>query len=248
MKQFRRFLFHKLYQLGRSSVSWLGRYISPAGRQFARLWPYIDAIEGFLVPGQEKWLFETARSLPDGAVILEIGSFKGRSTCCLAFACVGTQKHVYLIDTFCGNETDFVESELTGQVMAEGFFEEWRSNVETCGLSAYVTPLIGFSRAFYSNWSRPIHFLVIDGSHQYEDILADFDNFFPHVVPGGLVALHDVTPEWEGPYRVWMEHVRLKLESVGFCSTFAYGRKPRKLHRGYKSDPCLVRETDDNTY
>jgi hypothetical protein len=46
-------------------------------------------------------------------------------------------------------------------------------------------------------------------------------------VPGGLIALHDVTPDWEGPYRVWNEHARAILEDAGSCSTLAYGRKPR---------------------
>src|SRR5688572_7020031 len=40
----------------------------------------VERVEGFMVPGQERYLFEKVKSLPDDAVILEIGSFKGRST------------------------------------------------------------------------------------------------------------------------------------------------------------------------
>src|SRR4051812_35292618 len=75
--------------------------MSRDGLAFARSWPLIDSVEGLLVsPLQEFWLFKTARSLPRQAVIVEIGSFKGRSTVTLALACRGTGRRVYAIDTF----------------------------------------------------------------------------------------------------------------------------------------------------
>jgi predicted O-methyltransferase YrrM len=188
------------------------------GMRWAKVKPCVDPIEGFLPPVEGKRLFQMVRSLPERAVILEIGAYKGRSTCYLAFGCLGTKKHVYSIDTFCGNDTDFPR--------AESFLKEWKANIELCGLSCYVTPLIGLSREFYSSWSSLIHLLFIDGSHQYEDVLADFEHFFPHVVPGGIVAFHDVVPGWEGPYRVWNEYVRGRLQGVEILASLAYGRKP----------------------
>src|SRR6185436_20976105 len=87
--------------------------IDPVEREFTRVWPSINNIEGLLVsPMQELWLFRTAKSLPHDAVIVEIGSFKGRSTCSLAYGCRGTSKHVFAIDTFCGNETDFKQGDI----------------------------------------------------------------------------------------------------------------------------------------
>jgi len=207
----------------RSCAALLGRL---PGLRWEKIKSRIDPIEGFLVPGQDRWLFEAARSLADGTVMLEIGAFKGRSTCCLAYGCLGTRKHVWSIDTFCGNDTDFVKRGSTGQVMATGFFHEWFAHVRSCGLQQYVTALKGLSRDFYATWSRPIGFLFIDGSHEYQDVLADFESFYPHVAQGGIVALHDVTRDTPGPYRVWHEHARHKLRDTGVCSTIAYGCKP----------------------
>lgn len=167
-------------------------------------WSYIKNIEGLLGGGMvERWLFEMARSLPDRAVILEIGAYLGRSTSCLAFGCVGTEKRVYSIDTFHGNKIDFI---------SEDFFEAWQHNIAAGGLSAYVYPLKGWSHSFYETWHQPIHLLFLDGSHQLEVIVADFDAFFPHVVPGGCVALHDVAmPDGKGAHpgrdKAWHEHV-----------------------------------------
>lgn len=179
---------------------------------------YIDLIEGMLNNGQERRLFDLARSLPNDANILEIGAYKGKSTCCLAYGCVGTDKHVYSIDTFKGNEADFIRS--------GSFFKEWGDNVKTCGLSEYVTPLVGFSSKFYNSWDRPIHLLFIDGSHEYEDVLGDFDNFYPHVVDKGIVAFHDITEGWSGPFRVWSEHASKKLVDLRYRHSLAHGRKP----------------------
>lgn len=199
---------------GSRAVTLLSRLISAVSRQeraFRRIWPEVNEIEGFLVsPHQERWLFQTAQSLPDWAVIVEIGSFKGRSTCCLAFGCLGTRKHIFAIDTFAGN-----------------LFDAFMENVRRRGLGEYVTPVVGLSSEVAKKWDKPVYMLFIDGSHEYEGVLADFHGFFPYVVPGGIVALHDVVETWPGPLRAWHNVIKYALLDVGMCSTLAYGIKPK---------------------
>src|SRR5205823_13495900 len=102
-------------------------------RDFNQVWPLIDSVEGcFVSPIQERWLFRAARLLPAGATIVEIGSFKGRSTCCLAYGCRNPSKHVFAIDTFVGDEADSREG-----VSLDGF----QRNIEERGVSDYVTAL-----------------------------------------------------------------------------------------------------------
>ncbi len=194
-------------------------YTSPVEREFRLIWPNINSIEGLLVsPAQEHWLFKTARSLPDGSNIVEIGSFKGRSTCCLAYGCKGTKKRVFTIDTFEGNNVDFFH---------KAFFDEFWDNVKRCGLTNYVTPIKGLSSEVARFWDKPIHLLFIDGSHEYEDVVSDFLSFFPHVVAGGIVAVHDVVNTWPGPLKAWNEVIKHHLENTGSCTTLAYGTKPK---------------------
>jgi len=76
------------------------------------------------------------------------------------------------------------------------------------------------------NWTKPIHLLFVDGSHQYEDVVSDFDVFFPKVVANGIVAFHDVDPKWPGVLRAWNEVVKSNLVDVGHTFSLAYGRKP----------------------
>jgi predicted O-methyltransferase YrrM len=208
-----------------SGIPWLVRraaarllaYLDPVERRFMSVRGRIDAVEGLLAPGQERWLFRTAHALRDGAVIVEIGAYKGRSTTALAFACEGTRKRIYSVDTFDGNESDF------SGPGRRAFFETWQNNLKRNGLDDYATPIVGDSRQVGKGWDRHIDMLFIDASHAYEDVRADFENFFPWVVSGGIFALHDVFSH-EGPTRVWTESKHL-LRAHGQLGNLAYGRK-----------------------
>lgn len=193
------------------------RELPAAEREFIRAWPLIETVPGLLYGGEEKWLFKTARSLPKSSNIVEIGSFKGRSTCCLAFGCRRTNGRVHAVDSFDGNAWDFNE---------RGFADEFAENIRRCGLSGQVEPIAGLSSEVAKTWNKPIHFLFIDGSHRYEDVLADFQGFFPHVVPGGIVAFHDVNEYWPGVLKAWHEAIKHQLLHLGQFANIGYGRKP----------------------
>ena len=193
--------------------------LSPSERRFARVRPQIESVEGLLSPGQERWLFEAATRMPDGATIVEVGAYKGRSTACLALACRGTRKRVYSLDTFDGNTSDF------SGPGRHGFFDEWQANLSRLGVLEYVTPIRGDSRTTTAAWDRPIHLAFIDASHVHEDVLHDFESLYPHVVRGGLIALHDVGSH-DGPTRVWAEKQGLLIDT-GSSGNLAFGTKPR---------------------
>ena len=41
-----------------------------------------------------------------------------------------------------------------------------------------------------------LDFLFIDGDHSYEGVKKDFEDYAPLVRPGGIVALHDIIPDY----------------------------------------------------
>lgn len=182
----------------------------------------VGRIKGLISLEQGEWLFEMARSLPDDGVIVEMGAYLGRATVGLALGCVGSNRHVFSVDTFRGVYYDSP----SGERYEQDFFELWRSNIEEVGLLEYVSPLCEDSRIIAKEWRGPIHFLFLDGSHKYETVLADYQNFYPHVVEGGIIAFHDVAPEWGGPFRVWNELARNELVDIGRVRQLAYGKKP----------------------
>ena len=188
------------------------------------IFPSIDAVKGFLIKGQERWLYNKVLSLPDDAVVVEIGSFLGRSTTAMAFACQGSKKTIYAIDTFKGNSSDFIKGENNISWEGDDYLETFCQNLRANNLLDHVTPLQGLSREIGKNWDKPIDFLFIDGSHVYEDVICDFELFGPWVKSGSFVALHDVQPQWEGPYKAWHDVVCGSLFNTGHFFSIAYGR------------------------
>lgn len=191
----------------------------PAPRDYAEIARHVESVKGWLLAGQEKFLFDKVRSLPDGAVVIEMGANKGRSTCAMAFACVGTRKKIYSIDTFSGND---------GVMGRDGDFEtEWQGNLKRLGLDRYAVPLKGFTFDVLPHrelFPAP-HFVFIDASHEYWDVLADFKGIYDYVVEGGWIAFHDVEASWPGPWRVWEDYGRHLLTDHEQVATLSCGRK-----------------------
>jgi len=64
-----------------------------------------------------------------------------------------------------------------------------------------VRPIASLSQPAADDFHEPIALLFVDGSHEYDLVLEDFEKWIPKVVDGGWVAFHDTT--WtEGPRKV----------------------------------------------
>jgi len=189
----------------------------------------VNSVEGWLVPGQEQYLFEKARSLPHDACILEIGSCFGRSTIALGFGCLNSRKKVYAIDTFMGN--------VAGGTRRRGltFYDVWQTNIRRAGLDHIVSPKAGFSQRVLKEWHDipQFDFVFIDASHHYDDIVHELELIYPLVKEGGWIAFHDVEPAWPGPWRIWNETAAKLLINHEICATLACGQKVngRKFQR-----------------
>lgn len=49
---------------------------------------------------------------------------------------------------------------------------------------------------------QAVDFLFIDGDHSYEGVRRDFEDYAPLVRDGGLIAFHDIVPDFEARYGV----------------------------------------------
>lgn len=197
----------------------------PSGFTYDDIAPAVERIDGYLVPGQERFLFDKVMSLPNDAAILEVGSYLGRSTAAMAFACAGTQRHIYCIDTFFGNEGPMGKT--------EDFLDTWQANLRQYDLERYVTALPGYSYEVLPNWNgKPkVDFAFLDGSHEYRDVLRDLEMTYPLVKTEGWIALHDVEPGWPGPWRVWRQSAMPVLTSHQYSSSLACGRKTHEARQ-----------------
>jgi len=189
-----------------------------------RIQTLASGIDGWLADHEGRLLYELARRCTGRGVIVEIGSWKGRSTVWLASGSkAGARVTVHAIDPHTGSP----EHRPGGAQVAT--FEEFRANVARAGVDDIVAPLVKPSLEVAASFDRPVELLFIDGDHSYEAVLADFRAWFPMVLTGGVVAFHD-TIGWPGPERVAEEELyrSLRFRRVRLCGSIVYGIKTER--------------------
>jgi MMP 1-O-methyltransferase len=154
--------------------------------EFARVVkPLIAGVPGWLTDEEGEALYELARRCEGRGVIVEIGSWKGKSTICLGLGSrAGRGVRIFAVDPH-----------------ADYRFGDFKENVERAGIAGLVTPIASMSQTAAADFHEPIELLFVDGSHEEALVREDFDKWVPKVVDGGWVAFHDTT--WTaGPRRV----------------------------------------------
>lgn len=152
----------------------------------------LDALEGLIPNDVGARLYDLAADVPAELAIVELGSYRGKSTCYLgAGARSGHGAHVFAVDPWntAGNRTGrfgFADPQT---------FAAFNMQVATMDLRASVTALRGFSTDVARHWTKPIGLLYVDGSHTYEDVLADVRAWGRFLVPGGVIAFDDYRTE-----------------------------------------------------
>jgi predicted O-methyltransferase YrrM len=153
-------------------------------------------IEGFLTDKEAKLLFDLAKSLKKDAIAVEIGSWLGKSTYCIAKG-LGTSSNkskLYCIDPF-NADGDFYSKPIYESVIHQKKLsakEMFLTNMKNFNLLSMVNILEGYSTDFSAGFKEKIDFLFIDANHSYEAVLTDFQDWAPKIRPGGIIAFHDV--------------------------------------------------------
>jgi MMP 1-O-methyltransferase len=138
-------------------------------------------VEGFLSLPEAELLYRLASVIPADGIIVEIGSYRGRSTICLALGAKVNSALVYAIDPH-----DAYEAEGTHYSAAD--CQAYYENIAHYGVGDVVRTINLPSTAWLGYASD---LLFIDGSHRYEDVEWEFRNFSRRVQPHGLIAMHD---------------------------------------------------------
>lgn len=185
-------------------------------------WQATKNVPGFLGENEARFLGLLAACIPASGTIVEIGSFKGRSTVMLAKVArhyslgpiVSIDPHTHNLST--GPEGNGSHST----------FEEFQTQLRNAGVTEHVEIHRSFSMDVSPTWNRDIRLLWIDGDHTYEGAKSDFDGFSPFLVSGGVVALHDALNNYPGPIRVFVEEVLRpnRFGPVGFVHSIAWGQ------------------------
>ena len=180
------------------------------------------AVPGFLTEREGRFLALIAAGAPADGVILEIGTFKGKSTVGLATI---AQRYglgpVVTVDPHTAPAP--TDPDLAGQASS---WEAFTASVAAAGVADVVEAHRAYSRDVARGWNRPIRVLWVDGDHTYAGTREDVALFGPHLVPGAVLAMHDVLHVYEGPVRVFVEEVLASdaFGPAGVCGSIGWAQ------------------------
>ena len=187
-----------------------------------------ESVKGFLAPEEGETLYNAALLQAALGPCLEIGGYCGKSSIYIGSACAAANELLFSVDHHRGSEENqpgweyfdkTVWDDAAGAVDTLPFFRE---TIRRANLEQTVVAIVGRSVDIAKRWRTPLSFLFIDGGHTMEHALNDYRGWTPHVMPGGLIAIHDVFPDpadgGRPPYEIYQRALAsdlfVELEAV----------------------------------
>lgn len=152
--------------------------------------PAVEAVEGWLSRPEAEALARCVAAAPGDRArhMVEIGSYKGRSTLAIAFPIskLGLPLRLIAVDPH------------EGYRYGDGSdtYSELQSNLRRNGLDSVVTVLRASGAE--APVGGPLSFALIDGLHDEDSVRADHRHISPLLISGGLLAFHDYFEHYPG--------------------------------------------------
>jgi predicted O-methyltransferase YrrM len=173
----------------------------------------VDTIKGFLDPVEGQALYENCVSVSSLGPCLEVGSYCGKSTVYLGSACQKSGTTLFAVDHHRGSEEHQVgELYHDADLFDQGIglldsFRTFRTTLRLSELEDTVVPIVAASAVAAKKWATPLGMVFIDGGHSLEAAMADYRSWSRHIVPGGILAIHDIFPDpsdgGQAPYTIY---------------------------------------------
>jgi hypothetical protein len=177
-------------------------------------------IQGWLTPDEARTLFDYAGKAP--GPIVEVGSWQGKSATMLGWGSrLGNRHPVFTVDPHTSSLG--VYHDAPTEVGTLGVFSR---NMDLAGLlNEWVHPIRKPSLEAYEDFElESLGLVFIDGDHTIPG--EDFDAYWPRIMPGGYMLMHDAT-EWpvvKAAVKDRMEN-NPECEYIGLVDSIAIGKK-----------------------
>ncbi len=158
-------------------------------RSLESLLQAVAEVDGWMSPDQAERLYRAASGTKVGEQIIEIGSFRGRSTIVLAGA-APDGVNVVAIDPHAGNDRG--PQEIAGfESEASEDHEVFKANLAAAGVQDLVRHVRKFSDEAHADVVSTVDVLYIDGAHRYKPARKDVRDWGARVRTGGTMLIHD---------------------------------------------------------
>lgn len=155
-------------------------------------------IKGFLPEHEAEALYRMACQQAPKGVLLEVGSFCGRSAVYLGHAAASFGQTVFSVDHHIGSEEHqkgegyHDVAHYDAEANRVDTLPDFRRTLRVCGMDDVVMPIVARSEALAKVWTTPLAFMFIDGGHSLEQATADCLGWAKHLAADGVLAIHDI--------------------------------------------------------
>ncbi len=173
----------------------------------------VETIKGFLDPVEGRALYEHCLSVGSLGPTLEVGSYCGKSTLYLGEACRRTGNSLFAVDHHRGSEEHQPGEEYHDPDLFDenaglmDTFREFRRTLRQAKLEEIVVPIVASSSLAARHWHTSLAMVFIDGGHSHEAAITDYRSWAGHLVPGGVLAIHDIftdpTEAGQAPFEIF---------------------------------------------
>lgn len=152
------------------------------------------SLSGLVSEDEGRMLAELAEMVDPPNVIVEIGSYTGKSTCFLAEAATELVYAIDLWDLHLSGEKKKGRRNKHKYDIKFNSVQAWTTFMQRTATFNNVIPVKAPSLSIANVWARPIGLLFIDGAHDYWSVSSDYLGFESFIRRGGWLAMHDATP------------------------------------------------------
>jgi predicted O-methyltransferase YrrM len=156
--------------------------------------------KGFL-PDDEAAALRDAAKLAAPGLWLEIGTYCGKSTVHLATVARERGAQLVTLDHHRGSEENQPGWEWHDPTLVDAStgrldtLPSLRRTLEDAGVEPQVSVLVASTQQVAGWWTTPLTLLFLDGNHTEEVAQHDYAAFARHLLPEGVLAVHDVFPD-----------------------------------------------------
>ncbi len=159
------------------------------------------AAKGFMDDEEGLRLFDLAREAAPLGPIVEIGSYCGKSSIYLGAGAREAGGTLVCVDHHRGSEEHQVGEEyhdpelLDAEIGRMDSLGTLRRTIARAGLEDTAVLLVAPSVRASKLWGVGAGMIFIDGGHSEETAQADYEAWSDKVLPGGILAIHDLFPD-----------------------------------------------------
>lgn len=138
----------------------------------------------------------------DGDHFVEVGAWKGKSTSYMAVNIINSGKKITfdVVDTWEGSLEHQQDSFVKENILYDHFLENMKP------VNGYFNPKrmtsLDASKTYLND---SLSFVMLDASHEYEDVKADILAWIPKIHSGGILAGDDYHHTWPGVVKAVQE-------------------------------------------